>query len=255
MSAALALVVGAVSGLALYLYCSSQKDGGRARSGIDPLTGESMYSQSNRMETLRNKVPTETNESSGWGTGSQAQRDFAMSNAEREFATSQAQQDFATSQAGREFRHTTTKSSRTRRSRSRSGHDSADETKNSRSRSGHDADETRKSQTEASSASAVTDPQSPSGKRVSKKVTTYCKETYDRNVVRSRTTPQVDHSPLPQMEPRSDRRDNDAIKPIKNPQVHTYHDSVDEKHVDRGFQRSEKSEEHMEKETHNSTVS
>ncbi|KAK6037929.1 hypothetical protein COOONC_24566, partial [Cooperia oncophora] len=90
-----------------------------------------------------------------------------------------------------------------------------------------------------------------SGRR--RRVTTYTKETYDRNVTRSRTTPNVDHSPVPEM--RHFKHDDHDIKPIENPQIHTHHDSVDEKHVEQGFQRSEKSEEHMEKETHSSTQS
>ncbi|KAK5977548.1 hypothetical protein GCK32_015544 [Trichostrongylus colubriformis] len=236
MSAVLVAVVGAVSALALWFYCGSQKDAGRARSGIDPIE----HSESHRMDTLRNTAQPESYDE--WGRGGNAERDLSMNMAERDFARSQA--PFSNYRGERSYGYEDREGQRgsTYRGERSYGYEDREEQRES-TRSGPASNV--KSNTARTSEKS--DRQISSGREGRRRRRTfYKKETYDRNVIRSRTTPNVDHSPVPEM-PHSTER---SIQPIENPQVHTFHNSVDEGNVDRGFRRSEKSEEHMEKEEH-----
>ncbi|VDO29672.1 unnamed protein product [Haemonchus placei] len=168
-----------------------------------------------RVETLRNKVdPVALSNDVGRQRGGGSSYEYPMSQSECQFAENLAERLFKTN-----IRTSAGRGSDANRNANRSDDEHSDRPRRKRSRR-------------------------------RKKVNTRIKETYDHSVTRTRTTPTPDDSFEP--DNLSPLPDHDAIQPLQNPQVHTFQSSVNVEQVGPDIQRSERSSEHMERESRSS---
>uniref|UniRef100_A0A7I4XTH8 Secreted protein n=1 Tax=Haemonchus contortus TaxID=6289 RepID=A0A7I4XTH8_HAECO len=207
----LAFTLGAVTGVVLYI--NYVENGNK-------LVGETVHTESHRMETLRNKVdPVALTDDVGRQRGGGSSYEYPMSQSECQFAEGLAERLFKTNIrtcAGRES------DASVERNANRSDDENSDRPRRKRSRRS----------------------------RRRKKVNTRIRETYDHSVTRTRTTPTPDESFEP--DNLTPLRDRDVIQPLQNPQVHTFQSSVNVEQVGPDIQRSERSSEHMERESRSS---